>query len=105
MIRTTIVAATLFAAFAGTARADGIPDEAIQAQHRSCVESCTKASGGQTDACETACSCTDREVQKNFTLDEYMAMSDAVKADPDAPNFTPETKAKIAQVFKTCGGG
>jgi hypothetical protein len=98
------VAAFIVIGSGASALADGIPDELIQAQHQSCVESCTQSSGGQSEACETACSCTDREIQKNFTLDEYMAMSDAVKANPDTPAFTPETQAKISQVFKTCTG-
>jgi len=88
--------------FASVSLAEGIPEETIQNQHRSCVASCVKTSGGQTTVCEKACSCVDVETQKQFSLPEFSELERQIAANPSAPSFTPEIKAKLDGVFAAC---
>jgi hypothetical protein len=92
----------ILASLGSTAFAEGIPEQTIQNQHKSCVESCTKSSGGQTAACEKACSCIDIETQKNFSPPEFSELERQIAANPSAPTFTPEIKTKLDAVFAAC---
>jgi hypothetical protein len=94
-----VFAAILFCDGAA-ALAGPVPEEAIQQQHKSCVEACIKRA--PADRCNAGCSCADGEVRKNFTLEEYTRLGQVVSPNPKASDFPPDLVAKIQGIDQVC---
>jgi hypothetical protein len=94
-----VLAAILFCDGAA-ALAEPVSEAAIQRQHKSCVEACIKRR--PADHCNAGCSCADGEVRKNFTMEEYTRLEQAVSANPKASDFPPDLVAKIQDIDQVC---
>jgi hypothetical protein len=89
MIRTRIAALALVIgtslATATAALAAGqISQEALNADRKSCVASCT-GQGQEASACTSYCDCTVKGIDDQLSLEEYRALSEAASTQQPAP--------------------
>ncbi|GAB2175309.1 hypothetical protein [Dongia sp. agr-C8] len=98
--RTGLAAATLLAGLAlgWAARADNIPPSALEADLKSCVAACV-GSGKPAEKCTAFCSCSAKAYGEQLTLEEYLAINNAISKGEVPPQAAVE---KMKAITKTC---
>jgi hypothetical protein len=99
----TAVALFIICCDSAIGAADVIPLNVIENQHKACVASCIKSSGGKAARCEKACSCIDEETEKTLSATDYMDMTMAIRKNPNAPDFSADLREKINHMILVCG--
>jgi hypothetical protein len=97
--RLGLAATVLIGLAAGTlARAENIPPNALEADQRSCIAACI-GRGKPADKCGAACTCSAEAYSAQLSLEEYMAVSEAVKQGKEPPK---QALDKMTAIAKTC---
>lgn len=97
-----IALALAFICVGASALAEPVPEEVIQVQHQACVARCSQSGAVSADRCDASCKCGDDEVRNNFTLEEYMKLSEAVDANPDSLRVSTGLQEKVNRMMKRC---
>ncbi len=85
-------------AFGFVARAENIPAEVLAEDQKSCVAACV-GRGKPPEKCSAACECSAKAYGEQLTLEEYLAVSEAVKQQKEPPKLALD---KMAAIAKTC---
>lgn len=98
--RRLLMPATILIGLASStiASAETIPTQYLDADRKSCIEACT-GSGRPADRCTAACTCSAKGYGEALTLEEYKAISDAIKDGQEPPA---EAMAKMKLVSQKC---
>jgi hypothetical protein len=83
-------------AVSGLARAESIPTQYLDADRKSCIDACT-GSGKPADRCTAACTCSAKGYGEALTLEEYTAISNAIKAGQEPPKEALEKMKLVSQ--------
>jgi hypothetical protein len=79
-LRPAIAAGLVLAGLGTTAlRADPIPQNVLDANQKSCQQSCV-AAGKPSAQCSAYCTCSTDSIEEKFSADEYAAMNNAIQA-------------------------
>ena len=84
-----------------SARADGIPQQYLAADHQSCVAACV-GQGKAPETCTTYCDCSIKAVGEQFTMQEYVLATQAMSQGHQPPK---ESFDKMQAISKTCKAG
>jgi len=80
------------------ARAESIPPSSLEADQKSCIAACI-GRGKPADKCGAACECSAKAYGEQLTLEEYLAVSEAVKQQKEPPK---EALDKMVAIGKSC---
>ncbi|WP_395017928.1 hypothetical protein [Dongia sp.] len=98
--RTGLAAATLLAGLVLSlaARAENIPAEVLAEDQKSCIAACV-GRGKPPEKCSAACECTTKAYGEQLALEEYLALTEAVKQQKEPPKLVLD---KMAAITKVC---
>ena len=99
----TLPAALLLIGLAGgtAARADSIPQQYLDSDHKSCVAACT-GQGSAPERCIAYCDCSIKAVGEQFTMQEYVLVSQAMSLGQQPPK---DSLDKMTAISKACKAG
>lgn len=80
------------------ARAEGIPSTALEADQKSCIAACVGA-GKEPEKCAAFCSCSAKAYGAQLTLEEYLAINNAISKGEVPPE---EAVAKMKAITSSC---
>jgi hypothetical protein len=80
------------------AGAQNIPTQYLDADRKSCIDACT-GGGRPADRCTAFCGCSAKAYGEALTLEEYTAISNAIKAGQEPPK---DPLAKMNAVSRQC---
>ena len=96
--RAWCAATFLLTALTAAAQAETIPDEYLAVDRKTCNQACTEK-GAAADWCQRNCDCSLDKVKAQVTLEEYMAVSQAMAQNQDPPAAS---IAKLTDIAKSC---
>ena len=78
------------------ARAESIPTQYLDADRKSCIDACT-GRGKPADRCTAACTCSAKGYGESLTLEEYTAVSNAIRDGKEPPADALEKMKAVSQ--------
>jgi hypothetical protein len=96
-----LAAATLFIGLAAgsLAQAEGIPATALENDLKSCISACV-GRGKPPEKCSAACDCTTKAYGEQLTIEEYLAINNAVEKNEEPPKAALDKMKAITQTCK-----
>lgn len=88
--------AALILALPFAAHAQPIPEAELRVSFDECVRSCEPARG--FSFCADMCGCMTHQVSRHWTIEDFVAHTDRIWADPDDP----EMKDEIDRIARYC---
>ncbi len=80
------------------ASAEGIPPSALEADQKSCISACIGA-GKEPEKCAAFCSCSAKAYGEQLTIEEYLAINNAISKNEVPPE---EAVAKMKAITRSC---